>query len=121
MSDLTVGRIEQLTHTPGPWSVRGSRHLVRRIHAGNELSIETEVACVFAHEKRNTEADARLIAAAPDLLAALKTAVEIIRSFHDVGVYARNKADDDEAWRRYEQYPEMQQIAAALAKAEGRS
>ena len=120
MSDLKIGRIEQLTHTPGPWSVKGSRHLIRRIHAGAEASIDTEVACIFAHEKRNTEADARLIAAAPELLAALKKAVDIIRSFHDLGVYSRNKADDDQAWARYEQYPEMQQINAAIAKAEGR-
>lgn len=51
-----------------------------------------------------------------ELLAALKTAVSTIRSFHDIGVYSRSKRDDDEAWALYQASPEMQQINAAIAK-----
>jgi hypothetical protein len=53
-----------------------------------------------------------------ELLAALKKAVETIRAFHDIGVYGRGAADDDAAWALYQASPEMQQINAAIAKAE---
>jgi hypothetical protein len=49
-------------HTPGPWEATGNV-----VHRG----IQT-VALVYSTPREQCEADARLIAAAPDLLAALK-------------------------------------------------
>jgi hypothetical protein len=60
---------------------------------------------------------ARLIVAAPDLLAALKRAVEAIRSFHGIGL--SGKAEEG-MWQLYQASPEMTAINAAIAKAEGR-
>ena len=60
------------------------------------------------------EANARLIAAAPDLLAALKSAIETIKTWHSI-----HDANDD-AWDIYRLHaPEMKVINTAIAKAEG--
>ena len=65
MSETTV-----VGHTPGPWSAdvhvpRGSADAEWRIHGGREL-----VAIV--NDDEYTEANARLIAAAPEMLEALQ-------------------------------------------------
>jgi len=57
-----------------------------------------------------TAANAHLIAAAPELLAALHQAVAIIRVFVDV---------DDTRWSHLRDAAELQAIEAAIAKAEG--
>ena len=60
------------THTPGPWTFNGD-HVVAGTH--------TVVADPFASDALfggEGEANARLIAAAPELLAALETAVDAI-------------------------------------------
>jgi len=51
------------THTPGPWSVRQSRADLTYTHIGSATN--ESIACT------KSEADAKLIAAAPDLLEAL--------------------------------------------------
>ena len=56
-------------HTPGPWEVNGNHRL--DICAGNA----GVVATVLAPTTVNGKANARLIAAAPDLLAALEVFV----------------------------------------------
>ena len=58
------------THTPGPWSVetKGSRHF---IDGADELTV-AYVDRAGVRERQTYEANAHLIAAAPDLLAALK-------------------------------------------------
>lgn len=64
-------------HTPGPWSFRPqnypkSRHVSHyEIQSGNDM-VATGAAHLFA-----AEANARLIASAPDLLAALEAAAEL--------------------------------------------
>jgi hypothetical protein len=60
--------------------------------------------------------NARLIAAAPDLLDALKRARDTIRNWHGM-----NEPDDmaDAMWQLYQSSPEMKTINAAIAKAEG--
>lgn len=53
-----------------------------------------------------------------ELLAALRKAVDTIRAFHAIGLGDEGIADH--VWELYQQSPEMQQINAAIAKAEGR-
>jgi hypothetical protein len=63
------------THTPGPWSVetKGSRHF---IDGADELSV-AYVDRAGVRERQTYEANARLIAASPDLLAALEDIVRL--------------------------------------------
>jgi hypothetical protein len=81
-------------HTSGKWKVfdaydvMGKPGLVAasRIGAVTDDGIETVVkaSCYGYDEINMTKADAHLIAAAPDLLAACKAALEAIRSDADV-------------------------------------
>lgn len=70
-----------MNHTPAPWTI--SDEIDPLIYSN---ATGAYVAQVFAYDGRNNsrnaavDADARLIAAAPDLLAALIEAVEIIES-----------------------------------------
>ena len=59
-------------HTPGPWGVREAREM-----EGMDFDIVTDgpeyaVASLYCHMGESVEADARLIAAAPELLEALE-------------------------------------------------
>jgi hypothetical protein len=72
-------------HTPGPWVVgvyrfRKSGCTVQRpaVQATTGAYICPEI-CTTSHVNDETEANARLIAAAPDLLAALRDALESLR------------------------------------------
>jgi hypothetical protein len=92
-------------HTPGPWEV-GSEGNGKPGYVYCNNSLGSAVAIVFGKPLRLTvfspeeeEANARLIAAAPDLLAALKFAQSIIGHPDDAG---------------------SQLIADAIAKAEGK-
>src|SRR4051812_46701963 len=51
-----------------------------------------------------------------ELLTALKRALETIRVWHNMGHYA---GEADRVWALYQDSPEMKQINAAIAKAEG--
>jgi hypothetical protein len=66
-------------HTPGPWSLTGPRFAGYDVHAGvvsGKFNIENRVASVDARSSANeTSANARLIAAAPDLLEACERAL----------------------------------------------
>ena len=84
-------------HTPGPWSIAEGEP---------DWAIVTEnvlVASVHGEDTENQEANARLIAAAPELLGALRTAV-----FHLMGK-ARRDPDEREV---------IEQMRDAIAKAE---
>ena len=93
--ELTVGRI---TFTPGPWVVsrpalRGGAYCVL-----SERDGDAAVALVYGRSQ--TDANAALIAAAPDLLAACRAAL------HD---------------RMFKDWPEIATLLRdAIAKAEGR-
>lgn len=68
-----------MEHTPGPWkaeSVKSDRHTLvyKRIMAGKEA-----VAFAGVYKEHSAEANARLIAAAPELLEVLKGAESVIR------------------------------------------
>ncbi len=95
-------------HTPGPWNtlpeevdktyirVRGTR-LGCRYKVANVMT--PDYVCVHPREAEETRANARLIAAAPDLLEALKAVVRV----------ADRKTDEFDAAR------------AAIKKAEGQT
>ena len=59
---------EAAAHTPGPWTIElGDQTRTSEIWAGDMI-----VADVHGHVTRGSHADARLIAAAPELLEALQ-------------------------------------------------
>jgi hypothetical protein len=91
-------------HTPGPW-LFGSRMIT------NDRGAE-----VVPHVARDMRvADARLIAAAPDMLAALRNVQKIIT---DGAMTGFNYRDGDWAERLFES---QQVTSAAIRKAEGKS
>lgn len=64
-------------HTPGPWAFVDKRDIVSlHTHAKSSGPL---VAVVDDNDDRFTEADARLIAAAPELLAACESALRDCR------------------------------------------
>ena len=98
-------------HTPGPWAVTPDSFVM----AGSRPSIG--VARVITHAKEFV-ANARLIAAAPELLEALKALVDSQSVLHEttgVGVYAEDCPGDDTC-----RCAIVAQVNAAIAKAEGR-
>ncbi len=61
------------THTPGPWhNVDAGTDLPLYICSDKSRRHSTELACLYGRDEETTAANARLIAAAPDLLAALE-------------------------------------------------
>ncbi|RWO22848.1 hypothetical protein [Mesorhizobium sp.] len=79
-------------HTPGPWAIDPT--YLSEVQTPNDKTI---ASCWHTHAEGRTvsitgvlecsleesAANARLIAAAPDMLAALKQALDDIRTFHD--------------------------------------
>jgi hypothetical protein len=72
-----------MTHFPGPWSVYadGSGATVKAIDHGKALIVARVASKKFTAE--GNQANARLIAAAPDLLAALRVALADLQAFSD--------------------------------------
>ena len=89
-------------HTPGPWTIaNGEDRRVYLINHGRDAVGET------VYTDTRNPADARLIAAAPDLLAALKG---ILRE-HDALQMAEGRTGD--------RWPAATRARAAIAKATG--
>lgn len=97
------------THTPGPWAVhanvRDSRTDAARIDAGDTLvatvsTLPTKTTAAW-HE---AHANARLLAAAPDMLEALQSLVRAVEQFTSAVALG---------------WPELEQAKAAIAKATG--
>lgn len=64
------------SHTPGPWDIHGDPHSATYyVHGANRVC-DLVKPQGFSRTPRETEANARLIAAAPDLLAACQQAME---------------------------------------------
>lgn len=97
-------------YTPGPWMASES---VMSRRDGPLWFIDAGLTPVA---EATNEANARFIAAAPDLLAALQRAVETIRALHGIGLSGRSEAG---MWKLYQSSPEMTIINAAIAKALG--
>jgi hypothetical protein len=103
-------------HTPGPWGLGkayGRREVtLKREHweIGSSVTL-SGVAIAFApHERDGDQANAHLIAAAPEMLTALRLVVENYQRDQVSGNFLGD--DDHEAWTL---------CNAAIAKAEGRS
>jgi hypothetical protein len=110
-------------HTPGPWDLTPGPHGDPDVDDCDFIIYESRaagdaVAAVVGPVRTGTtEANARLIAAAPELLDALKAAVRTIRTWHGLGTTG---GAEQLLWELYQASPEMKRINAAIAKAEGR-
>lgn len=96
-------------HTPGPWKARGTLGPLRAEHLKGPFVIEVEstgqhLTTMNGWRSDQQEVDARLMAAAPELLDAL---IEIIN------------AADGEGWKQLD--PSLSKARAAIAKAKGDS
>lgn len=101
MAGTSIDNAKQSSHTPGPWAIQSTHPGNGRIAIGVPGIVDSlcELRSIRCHDNI---ANARLIAAAPDLLAALKA------------------IDADYAEREYmEDYPPRAIARAAIAKAEG--
>jgi hypothetical protein len=94
------------THTPGPWKIDGRGYRPDTKNGGEFVPIHAERGGWIA-DVREPDANARLIAATPDLLAALKLALRWI--------------DPDASPVPLSNREVCNRIRAAIAKAEGRS
>ena len=101
------------THTPGPWSVetKGSRHF---IDGADELTV-AYVDRAGVRERQTYEANAHLIAAAPELLAALHLARIAINA--DA---LADSANNGSSWFKARAVA-LDKIDAAISKAEGQA
>ena len=88
-------------HTPGPWEMRG-------LTIFEPGKVALSIASITQHEP-NARANARLIAAAPDILEALKGLLADIQDYQRIN----NLGGDDNHWQAM--------ARAAIAKTEGRS
>ena len=98
-------------HTPGPWYVLETKHCVGGPLGPNGIGSGIAMCGMRARTPEEQEANARLIAAAPDLLDALKGIVREIRA------YSSPECDDADSIG----YAELKAADAAIAKAEGRA
>lgn len=96
------------SHTPGPWGYTYDGSSTWSIGPSDDPQVNS-VATIFDRRDARARANAQVIAAAPDLLAALKRAREALKATEDI----------TGTWDLYQHSPEMQAINAALAKAEG--
>lgn len=88
-------------HTPGPWVIGKQDHDVMTVDTANG----TAICDVYVDsDDRRPPANANLIAAAPDLLAALETLERMVSKM-------RYTLDDDD--------PALEPARAAIAKAKG--
>ena len=92
-----------MDHTEGPWNFHRTMGGVVLIECGGSHATVGLQVAVIEHGRISERADARLIAAAPEMLEALETAAEYFVSFPDL-------LDD-------KQLPIAEGICAALAKA----
>lgn len=103
-------------HTPGPWEVRFFRSKSHRIDAPGW----DELAVVYGNEDddldRQGRANARLIAAAPDLLAACRLLLDSERSLGDLCAGGCRPGIN-----QHTQGCAVAVASAAIAKAEGKS
>lgn len=122
MSDQIVGRVEI---SPEPWRIEQTR-TNNWIGPGRPDGKVERVVCstdrngLTPEALARNDADARLIAAAPELLAACKA---VLAQF-EAGALQRNiDRDGDEDWaiKAIEPLNALSLMAGAIAKAEGRS
>ena len=104
-------------HTPGPWhhhGPAGSQHSIGGYVNASDNRQQPAICHVMGSEfsSAETRANAALIAAAPDMLAALLAAVEC-------GMVPTSSATEGGAMKYVKQAHVADQIRAAIKKAEG--
>jgi len=108
-----------MTHTPGPWDFTGpSPGKMKGYDDGGDYAIIARGIIAEAFHRidddtyADAEANARLIAAAPDLLEALENALAYFINAHE---------HDCTGWDCAECYPQIMagKVEQAIAKAEG--
>ncbi len=97
-------------HTPGPWLAVDGSTTGRAVIAPEQPKVRRNVAAVGG---QNREANARLIAAAPDLFNALAAALDEI----DQEIEQRKFGGNDEYWASLQDISNAGR--AAIAKARG--
>lgn len=106
-------------HTPGPWYYEEKSQTVRVKEWEKYRLMGDFRGCIVAslkeshnecdESRQEAEANARLIAASPDLLEALQKAVEVIMTWH---------GEEALSWNiYYNKSPEMKPIREAIEKA----
>jgi len=101
-------------HTPGPWDAITSDGRNYRIIGGEEAGYVAIVGAIF--QPQQNAANARLIAAAPDLLEACKKASAVLAKFYNA------EAERMGEWEfngTRPLYKTEKILRAAIAKAEG--
>tara|TARA_R100001086_G_scaffold248358_1_gene185101 strand:- start:3414 stop:3695 length:282 start_codon:yes stop_codon:yes gene_type:complete len=88
-------------HTPGPWKIETYHGCLFKIERDGELD---------EYPERRTEADARLIAAAPEMLRECKYALEFLKDWAKV-----NECAHDQGYQNFKF-----RLERAIAKAEGK-
>lgn len=120
-----VTEIRPTAHTPGPWAVRGLAGLYCRDIAIHESAHAYPVALAVSRRSytpygaadrsmQETEANARLIASAPDLLAALAGCADALREAGKDFAQANRLAARPNLYELHEQA-----ARAAITKAKG--
>lgn len=98
------------THTPGPWMVSKSEPLeiLMDDSDGEQVFALVAAVCLENTTEEQAQADARLIAAAPDMLAAL------------IGLVGNNFTDEELARRWSWSIEAIKAARAAMVKGEGK-
>ena len=110
---VTRGNGDSVRHTPGPWAVNPFKAQVDAFDIGEPLPVCQLLWPTELRTEAVTEANAHLIAAAPECLEALRA---LRLRLHFVGMPQEPRRDDGRPdWR-----PEIALMEAAIAKAEGR-
>jgi hypothetical protein len=73
-------------HTPGPWTVSDWNQAPSTAVIGSDASCIARTFSPLAGTIKDAQANARLIAAAPDLLAALEAHRQVIDSMYEDGL-----------------------------------
>jgi len=100
-------------HTPGPWTYNGINHAVYAVYDESAYSVANCTKNAVGTPEDHADANCRLIAAAPELLAALKRAVPWL------GLAAAENLQIDCA-NPGDLLATLDRAAAAIAKTEGR-
>lgn len=115
--------MEPVKHTPGPWKITDftdpDNGEVRRsafVNCAAPGEYPWSIASPMGQSDDNRVANARLIAAAPDLLEAAKIALDSLRAWNEMNVPPHVRKQIAEI---YESSPEIGGLVAAIQKAEG--
>lgn len=105
----------QERHTPGPWSYRDGDTVVY-IQSGRagRIADVLSFSMGFGPERPERNANARLIAAAPDLSAAAREALDFIGSY-----FGPVASDDPAGWSDGDAREVHAKLSTAIAKATG--